>query len=190
MQAPWRHDAQQEQNVKAYAVDNEDVIALIRAATDDIDEAGLVLWQEESGYKVANIVPHNVGELGIAKYNAILRDFVERIASPAAIAGGFEVQLSAPQQSIEDWVDPEAATLLRRFSSLANMSTGAAHPRDKQRWFEFLIAAHRLSVGLDTDRLARWLAEVEGWPVETARELAIEYEFAQSLLAQYDQTRT
>lgn len=190
VQAPWRHDAQREQSVKDYASENEDVIALVRAATNGLDEAGLVLWQEEGGYKVANIVPRNVGELGIAKYNAILRDFVERIARPASIAGGFDFELTAPQQTLEDWLDPGAAILLRRFSNLANKSTGAAHPRDQQRWFEFLITAHRLSVGLDTDRLARWLAEVEGWPGDTARELAIEYEFAMSLLTQYDQTRT
>jgi hypothetical protein len=37
--------------------------------------------------------------------------------------------------------------------------------------------------------LARWLVEVEHWPEDTARELAISYEFALGLLERYDSSR-
>jgi hypothetical protein len=69
---------------------------------------------------------------------------------------------------------------------LANKSTGASHPKDKERWFEFLISAHRTSARLDADLLARWLSEAEGWPEDTAHALAIDYEFALGLLQKYD----
>ena len=52
-----------------------------------------------------------------------------------------------------------------------------------------LIAAHRTRASLDADRLARWLAEVEGWSDEAAHELAIDYEFGLGLLKQYDASR-
>ena len=74
VKAPWRHDPEREQNVRTYALKQEEVIALIREAFDGIDESALVLWQEDDGFRVANIVPRNVGELGISKYNEILRE--------------------------------------------------------------------------------------------------------------------
>ncbi len=187
---PWRHDAEREQNVKSVALKNEDVIALVREPFGDIDETGLVLWQEEDGYRVANIVPRNVGELGIAKYNAVLQDFFDRVASPAAKAGGFVADAGSGWQTLEDWLDPGAAEALRRFCHLANKSTGASHPRDEERWFDFLIQAHRSSARLDAGQLARWLIEVDGgWGEQTARDLARDYELAAGLLKRYDLSR-
>jgi hypothetical protein len=190
VQEPWHHDPSRENDIRLHASDEEDVIVLVRASFDDIDESGLVLWQEHCDYKVSNIVPRNVGELGIAKYNTILRDFVVRVAEPAAQEGGFAIELTSPNQTLEDWMDTEPATALRRFSRLANKSTGAAHPMDRERWYAFLIAAHHTSKRLDSDHLARWLIEVEGWSANRAQELAIDYEFALGLLVQYDQSHS
>lgn len=189
IRSPWCHDAKREEEVKSYALDNEDVIVLVREPFDGIDESGLVLWQEEDGYRVANIVPRKVGELGITKYNAILQDFVSKVAEPAAKQDGFKVDLTSSRQTLEDWLEPAPAASLRRFSNLANKSTGAAHPKDEERWYEFLIEAHRASASLDPERLARWLSEVEGWSSEIASELAIDYEFARGLLQKYDHHR-
>jgi hypothetical protein len=189
VQEPWRHDPGREEDIRSYASDQEDVIVLVRASFDEIDESGLVLWQKDDDYKVANIVPRNVGELGIANYNTILRDFVTRVAEPAALKGNFEIELTSPNQTLEDWLDTEPADKLRRFSRLANKSTGAAHPMDRERWYAFLIATHCASKRLDSDQLARWLVEVEGWFPERAQELAIDYEFALGLLEQYDQSQ-
>lgn len=135
VQAPWHHDQEREEDIRGHASDGEDVIVLIRDEFDDVDESGMVLWQEGEGYRVSNIVPRNVGELGITKYNAILRDFVARIAEPAASARGFGVELTSPYQSLDDWLDAEPAAALRRFSRAANKSTGAAHPMDRARWY-------------------------------------------------------
>lgn len=189
VQGPWHHDLEREEDIRTHAVDDEDAIVLVRDAFDDVDESCLVLWQEGEGYKVSNIVPRNVGELGITKYNAVLRDFVAKLAEPAARVGAFEIDLSSSQQSLDDWLDTEPATALRRFSRLANKSTGTAHPMDRDRWYAFLIATHHASKRLDTDQLVRWLVEVEHWSEDTAHELANYYEFALGLLEQYDQSR-
>jgi len=189
VQAPWCHDPEREYDIRQGAIDDEDVIVLVRGAFDDVDESALVLWQEANGYRVSNIVPRHVGELGITRYNAILQDFVERVARPAAHAGGFEIALSSANQSLDDWLSAEPAAALRRFSHLANKSTGAAHPMDRERWHAFLIAAYRDSRRLDADQLVRWLVEVERWSAEKAQKLTIDYEFALGLLEQYDQTR-
>lgn len=190
VQEPWRHDLAREKDLRGHAIDDEDAIVLVRDAFDDVDESCMVLWQEGGGYKVSNIVPRNVSELGITKYNVILRDFLVRVAEPASRAGCFEVELSSPHQSLDDWLDADPATALRRFSRLANKSTGAAHPMDRDRWYAFLIATHHASKRLDTDQLVRWLVEVERWSEDRAYELAIDYEFALGLLEQYDHYRS
>jgi hypothetical protein len=188
VKAPWRHDVEREQNVKNFTLKSEDVIALIREPFNDIDEAGLILWQTDDGYRVSNIVPRTINELSITKYNAILQDFVARLAQPAATVGGFVVDLTPSQQTLDDWLDAAPAALLRRFSTIAikSMGTGTGHPKDRSLWFEFLIAAYQTSARLDSDCLARWLSEVDGWPSDAAHKLAIDYEFALGLLEQYD----
>eukprot|EP01036_Dinobryon_divergens_P000019 gene19-24_t len=87
LRSPWSHDVEREKEVKSHALKEEDVIVLVRESFDGIEESRLVLWQDEDGYRVANIVPRKVGELGITKYNAILQDFVSRIAEPATKQG-------------------------------------------------------------------------------------------------------
>jgi len=186
---PWRHEVEREEDLRHNAGgEDDDVIVLARDAFDDIDESGLVLWQKKDSYWVSNIVPRNVGELGITKYNLILRDFAARIAKPAAQAGGFAVELTLSDKTLDDWLASEPADELRRFSKLANKSTGASHPMDRERWFNFLISAHKTAKRPDPEQLARWLVEVDGWPGERARELAIDYEFALGLLERYDQS--
>lgn len=185
---PWRHEASRESEFRNSGLSDDDVIALLREPTDDLPGAGLVLWQELNGYRVANIVPTVSGELGIATYNALLQDFVERVARPASQAGDFQIESTATHQTLDDWVDVETARSLRRFSNLANKATGAAHPLDEKRWFEFVVTAHRHSADLDPARLVRWLIESEGWPEDGARGLARDYEVGRALLKAYDQT--
>ncbi len=188
-QDPWRHDVEREKMIKGGFPGDEDVVVLVRASFDDIDDSGLVLWQEKGGYRVANIVPQNVSELGITKYNTILMDFVDRVVKPAAENNEFEIELTSSRQTLEDWMTEGPAIALRRFSRSANKSTGASHPMDQARWFTFLIEAYRSPKRADSEHLARWLIEIEGWPEHTARELAIDYEFALGLLEQYGQSR-
>lgn len=190
VQKPWLHDPEREDDIRNHAGEGEDAIVLVRDSFDGIDASALVLWQEGEGYRVSNIVPRNVGELGITKYNAILRDFVARIAEPAARVSTFDIELTSPRESLDDWLDAEPATALRRFSRLANKSTSASHPMDRERWYAFLIATYRASKRLDTDQLVRWLVEVEHWSEDKAQELAIDYEFALGLLEQYDQSHS
>ena len=188
--APWHHAEEREKELSKHASKDADVLAFQREAGKGLEAATLVLWSRPGGYRVANIVPLEIDELGYSGYNALLQDFKQRIAAPAAWQAGFQVKMTTSRQSIEDWLPPKAADALRCFSRFANKATGSAHPLDRERWFQFLIEAHADHSQLDTERLARWLVEVEGWDDDHATKLAIEYEFGLALLSEYDQRRS
>ena len=148
--------------------------------------AKLVLFARPDGYEVGNIVPSEEGGLNYHEYNSVLQDFVRRVAAPAARKTGFTVETTAERQSLDDWLTPQSAEALRRFSEAANKSTGSAHPLDQKRWFRFLLQVHSDKRQLGTSQLARWLTEIEGWSDEKADDLVVEYEFALALLDEYD----
>jgi hypothetical protein len=181
---PWRYAAEKEPQLRAMG-QKDAALAFDRSATPGFDAAGLVLIAASDGMEVANIVPRETGELSHRAYNAILEDFATRIAQPAARAVGFRVELSSSTLQLEDEMPPVVAEALRRFSALANKSTRAAHPRDRDRWFDFIILAHRSSARLDASMLARWLCESEDWPENGAQDLAGEYERSRALLARF-----
>lgn len=188
--APWRHAEEIEKELSKNRDNDADVLAFQREATEGLEAATLVLWPQSDGYKVMNIVPREISELGYSRYNALLQDFERRIAAPAARQFGFQMETTAACQSLDDWLSPKAAETLRDFSKRANKATGSAHPLDRERWFQFLIEAHADHGQLDAERLVRWLVEVEGWGDDQANDLAIEYEFGLALLSEYDRRRS
>ncbi len=178
--APWRHASEKEEQLRVMG--EEGALAFEREPTPGIEAAGLVLISSADGMKVVNIVPRAVSELTYGAYNAILDDFVTRVATPAASRAGYRVDISSNTLRLEDEATSHVIEALRRFSVLANKSTGASHPRDRDRWFDFIILAHRESARLDATTLARWLSESEEWSQDRAHELAGEYERARALL--------
>jgi hypothetical protein len=185
--APWRHAPEREERVHLPAVEGKPM-AFERTASPGYESAGLVLFPRPDGLEVTNIVPLERSELSRRAYNTILEDFAEQIARPAANSTGFVVELSGSTEQIEDKLSLSAFEALTRFSALANQSTGASHPKDRQRWFDFVIQAHMERSELDSDFLERWLIESEDWPQAQASDLAIEYERSRALLARFEET--
>lgn len=179
---PWSYDEERSAEIQRNTVSNDDVLVFRRCAAEALPAAGLTLRERHDGFYVSNIVPTEASELGYGEYNALLQDFGERLVRPVADAHGWGVEITPGRQRLEDWAPAEVALALRRFSSAANKSTGASHPMDQQRWFAFLVAAHRTGTSLDADRLGRWLHEAHGWDEDSAHELAGDYERAMALL--------
>jgi hypothetical protein len=132
---------------------------------------------------VSNVIPHSRRQLDYDQYNRIVTEFHDRFVRPAVAKTGAVAELTDTQADLERWLFPAAAEKLRRFSSRANRGTGASHPQDRERWNEFVLAAHKDRSILDASTLRRWLVEVEGWPPEVANPLALEYESGRELLA-------
>src|SRR5437773_11589564 len=132
---------------------------------------------------VTNVFPILKGSLTRAEYNAIVAESHRRFVKPAAQESAVKATLTEGHMTIEDWLTPRTAELLRRFSRSANRSTGTGHPLDEQRWFEFVWAAHKEGARLSAETLGRWLEEDEGWAEDQAFKVAAEYERARALLA-------
>ncbi len=182
---PWYHAEDREKQIAANSR-SDDVIVFTREKGNGIEAVDLLLWSDDLGYRVTNIVPRDVGELSIESYNATLKDFVNLVAEPASRTVEFQIEVTSARQSLNDWVSTDVADALRHFSGSANKSTGSSHPLDLQRWFRFIILSHGDSDKLGTDRLIRWLVEVENWPEDKAHDLAIQYEFGLGILEAYD----
>lgn len=153
------------------------------------DRPGALLWiayHDPTELYVSNVVPSEAGSLTYDEYNSIVEEFYRIFVLPAAPSHSVSVDLGRADVGLEEWLDGATAKYLATFSACANKSTGAGHPLDQQRWYEFIISAHITHADLHPDTLARWLHEQEGWSDSMASDLAIDYEKARALLRAYD----
>ena len=183
----WSHNTDSEKKITQVFGSDEDVIVFTRTADENVDAVSLFLFSCDEGYRVTNIVPLEQHELGQRRYNIALVNFIQQVGEPVVSKFGFSTDLTSSEQSLDDWMSETTASALRSFSALANKGTGSSHPLDRKRWFKFLISLHNDHGNFDTDRLARWLIEVEGWGEDAARDLVGECDFALQILNAYDQ---
>ena len=185
--AGWHRDSEVEDSVDWLGRKGTEAgFAFARDATEGDPAARLFLHREHGRLHVSNIVPRAPGHLSMHQYNAILDEFAESLRTHLASNSELKMHVTSDEAAITDWLSGEAADFLTRFSNLANMSTGASHPLDFERWASFLVQAHRERSTLHSSFLSRWLIEELGWPEDRAHDLARDYEFARDLLKAYD----
>ncbi|WP_417742877.1 hypothetical protein [Salipiger sp.] len=183
----WAHNEEQEANLKEHAVGmRQEDILVFEYVGNTLPKATLTLWQRGNSFTVTNIVPAEVGDLGVKLYNDLLVCFVAEVVDKATIRDQLALTLTDDVRGLDTWTSSEAADALRRFSALANKSTTNSHPDDRERWEEFVIEAHRNGDNLPVDVLMQWLVEVDGWSETSANKLGIEFEQGISLLGAYD----
>lgn len=185
--ANWRRDAQAEKRFVQIARKDAEGFAFARAADASIPATGLLLMLDGRRAHVPNIVPQQSGKISVDQYNSILVEFSDLLRPLLTQRPALTMNVTDEQVGITEWVSPDAAELLRRFSVLANMSTGSSHPSDFARWASFIIRTHREGSKLYPEDLEQWLIEALDWPSVKAGELSLEYEFAIKLLDAYDQ---
>ena len=179
----WRRDRELEAQWES-----DSQFAFIYEAKDGDPPSRVFLTHENGKLSVPNIAPQEPGWLSVSQYNQILDEFAGILRNHRPQDRSLKINVTSDVAAITDWVSPEAAELLDRFSNGANKSTGSSHPSDFQRWADFLIKVHEegSSFRLSTDFLAQWLEEELGWSSDRATKLAFEYEFARDLLRAYD----
>jgi len=143
--------------------------------------------QESDGVGVLNIAPIDMEEMNNTQYNTVLMDFFNQVVKPAASNQPVDVLLSSDEYDMAQSLGAKVLALLEAFSSQCDKDTGPIQHEDHQRWLGFLIATHRERADLQPDLLSSWLIDEGKWPAEMANDLAVEYEFARSLLEAYDE---
>jgi len=97
--------------------------------------------------------------------------------------GCYRAVLTESEERIDDFLTPHTAELLRAYSS-GSYGGQSSLTAEREKWLQFLIAAHNENARLDPYTLKRWLTEEERWWEDTASETADEYELGRALLAQ------
>ena len=187
--ADWRRDPEAEARMETLDPEGTDAgFAFTRDAREGDPPALLFLRRDRGRLHVSNIVPRDAGQLSMGQYNRILDEFADMLHTHLPSDRQLKIRVTSDDAAITDWVSSDAADLLKYFSSLANMSTGSAHPLDFERWVRFLVQVHKEGSTLHSSFLSRWLAEELGWPPDRADDLARDYEFARDLLRDYDRS--
>lgn len=184
---PWSTDLEGTARVALDEQISKDLVLFLTEAGSDYPASSLTLCETADGYHVPNIVPIDSAELSHHQYNAILDDFIVKVAKPVVKKFEFEISVTKAIQSINDWVSDEAAFKLRRFSNEANKWCEINRRDDRQRWFDFIVAARRSNNRPDADNLFRWLHESQGWSEDVAYKLAGDFAGSLELLKYYDE---
>jgi hypothetical protein len=184
----WMRDSAAEADIAPLLSPAENVRAFRNSPTGAPPHAVLWLGISRDKWEVTNIVPLGSDAIPPAEYTKLLLSFRSGVLPLAQRA---EVAVTEPVTDVgpEHFLTKSAARLLHAFSSTANKSTGAAHPRDRYRWNQFVIATHRDGCEVGASELQQLLIENEGWPEGKAVELSLLFEYEISLLSVYDENR-
>lgn len=140
--------------------------------------------------KVTNITPSEIYELGISAYNSILSSFFhDFVAQYLDESWGDSVSISGEYISIKDLMSPEAYSALVKWESACNKAAPISHPRDYERWMEFVCQLYKGGINLSIEDFSSWLSEDAGWPTaynDSIIEMECKLEYSIDLLKAYD----
>jgi hypothetical protein len=184
----WIRDHSKDEDMKRYG-SRETWFMFTLCNHPTLPPASLFITQKHSSDKlyVPNILPIAQDRLNYDEYNQIMHSFAESVLKPLKDQNKIGYNLSGTDTDLSEQLPSEIFGRLLQFSRAANKNTGSTHPLDQERWMGFLVACAQTHIELDSQMLARWFVEVEGWDVEQASRLAEEYEFGRELLHQYQQ---
>lgn len=160
----------------------EQAFSFQRSSDPVLPAAGLRIFRKNEGeWFIPNIVPIEYGQLSYEEYNQVITEFYEKFLTVAAEKHPITLEITSGELKAENVLGSSGARLLQTFSDSANKSTGAAHPNDRERWFNFIIEVSRLKKCVDTYDFQR-LLEHHGWSSEQAISLSLQFEFGHDLL--------
>lgn len=173
---PWRALAPEETN-KTFGLD--DFLVFERGGALE-EQVRLSLYQTGWAYEVANVVPTTQGQLLRSQYNAIVGEFAQIFAEPAAKAVGADFSMGADVITLEQSLGAGPAAALRSLSAAANQSNAASHPNDQARLYDAILTLKGQQI--ETGTLTRFLVLLD-WPEEIAQDIASQIDFGVGLLA-------
>lgn len=178
----WRRDETAERDIAPLLLGQTGVRCFENTTETELPSACLWLDIESDRWEVTNVIPMPPNDsLTPSQYHSLLCSFR---GHASRLATDLRIRISEPLLDVGPgyWLTPKTEKLLHAFSTLANKSTGASHPRDRERWHAFVRAAHEDRVRVGGDELSRILVEHDHWSESKASELAILFEYELALL--------
>jgi hypothetical protein len=180
--SPWKRRLDKEKDIESLIGKG---FCFERGKKTKSPSAALFLFPKNDDiWHVSNIVPIDVRELSYDQYNEVLEEFLESIVEPVIAGTNIRTEMTSNEITVGSVAGKSVEEALVRFSNLANKSTGSSHPKDRQRWFEFLLLANEAPSKLNADLVIRALIEL-GWSEDRAYELGSQFEFADDLLSYF-----
>ena len=179
----WRRSVAREESIRAVS----DLFCFEYDGAHGVPGATVWVSTKDDGQVLyeTTIVPTIEREISVEQCNAVLESFVDHMVRPLTNESNVLVELTSAEPDLRDHMSAPVEKRLRAFSSAANKTTGGTHPMDRQRWLEFLLAAHRENIDWSSEDLHRWLVE-DGWEEDVADGLAVQYDLARDLLRAAD----
>jgi hypothetical protein len=179
----WSRDKEREGEVPSFSGSN--MYCFNRDRKDGLDSKLWIAERDEGTLYISNIVPSEISQLKTDDYNKVLLEFHDHGIKELIENLGGSVELTSDIYSLEDLIGNDGARYLRKFSSAANKSTGSTHPRDRERWFEFITLIHKSEKNISPEEMQKFLIE-DGWTEDFSFELACEFEYSLDLLEYYE----
>ncbi|MFW1747850.1 hypothetical protein ACG9XW_16815 [Acinetobacter guillouiae] len=179
---PWKRNFEREKDGSAFA---KEPFFCFEREVDELNLAcGLtIFFKDQKKLYIPNIVPIESGQFTVDQYNSLLSEFYNNYLVVYAVKHNIQTSITNDVLSDEEILGSNTASCLRRFSNLANKSTGSCHPRDRERWYEFIKCAFDSSrIKTINSELLQQVLNEQGWSEDRAVDLVIEYEFGLGLL--------
>ena len=156
-----------------------------RHGTDEFPPGSICLYRKRRGILVVGTIARDedstVNPISFA--HGILKEFRNRIVSPAAKLANGRVRLGGSQHSLENYFSKKAIHLLKAFCR--SKGDLGRHPCDQEMWMRFLRYVRRYYRNPPhCDVFGKCLSEKKWWPECDIHRLVDQYDFAMRLLAQ------
>lgn len=138
---------------------------------------------DENELSIINIIPYNttVSQFSCDEYNRIIDYFYNAIILPIVSIVHCKVNISSGYISISMYI-PASYNLLNNFVQNCDKKCPLSHPKDRNRWFDFLCCLVVNNEELAAEILQRWFIEEQYFDIEIAEELSLQYEYGIALL--------
>lgn len=165
----------------------DDKMAHILVKLPEMPQSVLLLWANEGNLKVINVVPNDdkVFKLTKDQYNHIVDEFEQQIILPL-FGGKNKIEKTKDEINISETIPQSFESLSRWASCPGAPGSPFTHPKDLERWFEFLCQLRRTGESLSSGDLELWLIEDKNWSAEVVEDTIIRYETETELLDYYD----
>lgn len=187
----WKYDKARSKEIAKNVSRNLEEWAYFRAPSKLYDALVCVVVDNKT-LTIANIISDKYFSLGKERYNEVITAFFNEFLKEEFL-GTLKVNMSKPNQSLEELVNKETAAALIKWEALCNHGDGGlCHQFDRERWFDFVITAVRTLSPIDLDILEQWLVEEKNWPTSGNEEddrterLLLDFEYGKDLIEYYE----